>query len=84
MANDFICTLDFEDIDLSRPGGWRPRMIDLLRDPTFDTLMSDLVTTSGAMDSASVAREVGGSCEVHADVHSGGGSSAGVSCGIRF
>lgn len=83
-TNEFTCTLDFDDIDLSRPGGWRPRMIDLIRDPTFDTLMSDLATTSGAMDSASVARAVGGSCRVEAEAHSGGGFSGRISCGIQF
>ena len=83
-TNDFTCTLDFDDIDLSSPGAWRPRMIELLRDPTFDTLMSDLVTTSQAIDSASVARGFGGSCEVSAETHSGGGSSASVHCGIHF
>jgi len=83
-TKDFFCTLNFDDIDLARPEIWRAQLIDLVQDEAFSTLLSDLTITGGAIAAAPTAREWGGGCDVHADVHSGGGGSAGISCGIHF
>jgi hypothetical protein len=83
-TNDFECTLSFDDIELARPDLWRPRMIALVNDDTFASLMGDLSTTGTAIGEQPVSRDWGGGCEVHGDVHSGGGASGGISCGIHF
>ncbi|MDP4540959.1 hypothetical protein Q9K01_15125 [Qipengyuania sp. DY56-A-20] len=84
MANDLYCTLVFDDLDLTSPDNWRSRMTKTFNDPTFGTLLEDLLVTGDAIRSGPVARDFGGGCDVRADVNSGGGWSAGVSCGIRF
>lgn len=84
MTNEFECVLSLDDIDLSRPDLWRPRMIDLVDDETFRSLMTDLATTAPVIGEQPVSREWGGSCTVGASVGSGGGVSGSISCGIRF
>lgn len=84
MANDLYCTLDFDDIDLSRPDLCRARMIEVFNDPTFGTLLSDLVVTGDAIRSGPVARDFGGGCDVRADIRSDGGWGVGFGCGFRF
>jgi len=83
-TNDFECGLYFDDIDLARPDLWRPRMIDMVNDETFASVMSDLVTTGTDMATRPVAREFGGSCSVRADVDRDGHVSGSVSCGFTF
>ncbi|MES2056506.1 MAG: hypothetical protein V4564_11265 [Pseudomonadota bacterium] len=83
-TNDFICALNFDDLDLSSPDTWRNQMIDLVKDETFDSIMRDLSVTGTAIGAGPTARDWGGGCDVHGDVHSGGGASGGISCGIHF
>ena len=83
-TSDFYCTLDFDDIDLSRPTLWRGRMTELFTDRAFDTLMTDLSVTGAAIGEMPTSRDRGGGCSVHADVGSGGGWSGGISCGVHF
>ena len=83
-TSDFYCTLDFDDIDLSRPTLWRERMIELVSDRAFDTLMTDLSVTGEAIGEMPTARDWGGGCSVSGSVSSGGGWSGGISCGVRF
>ena len=88
MKTDFFdCRFRFDDIDLTNILGCRSRMIEIVNDREFETLVRDLAVTGNAVKGGPTPRgsgECGISGSAHGGGHSGGGWGVEGGCRWRF